>query len=212
MKRIFSPLRAALLPWTMGYKIVIAHGLGLPPECNYLASASPRPRNIFWLQSSSLGYNYYITCTSTACIYTCTCMHERIHIHIDIILSSHTPHTAYCKLVRGPEYVCSCRHVGGRCSSQRSYRLHPLLLFYQFLQWSWEGRERKEKGWREGRREGGWMGNERERRAVEWEMQKWNITEEGCTKTQNYCTATESFRFVRANCNACTHLIDNLPS
>ena len=36
----------------MRYKIVIAHGLGLLPEYNYLA------RITFWLLSSSLGYNY----------------------------------------------------------------------------------------------------------------------------------------------------------
>ena len=41
-----------------GYKIVIAHGLGLPPEYNYLASALPWPRIIFWLVSLSLGYDY----------------------------------------------------------------------------------------------------------------------------------------------------------
>ena len=49
---------AAWSPWTMGYKIVIAHELGLPPEYNYSASASPRI--IFWLSSLSQGYNYYI--------------------------------------------------------------------------------------------------------------------------------------------------------
>ena len=38
------------------YKIVIPHGLGLLPEYNYSASASPRPHIIFWLPSSSLGY------------------------------------------------------------------------------------------------------------------------------------------------------------
>ena len=38
--------------WTTGYKVVIAHGLGLLPKYNYLASASPRPHNIFWQKSS----------------------------------------------------------------------------------------------------------------------------------------------------------------
>ena len=38
------------------YKIIIPYGLRLPPEYNYSASASPWPRIIFWLLSSSLGY------------------------------------------------------------------------------------------------------------------------------------------------------------
>ena len=42
---------AAQSPWTMGYKIVIAHGLGLPPEYNYSVLALPRPHTIFWLPS-----------------------------------------------------------------------------------------------------------------------------------------------------------------
>ena len=71
-------------------KIVIAHGLGPQPEYNYLASDSPRI--IFWLPSSSLGYNYYII-DSFAIImegyifhviyiisYTITTL--RIHMHI----------------------------------------------------------------------------------------------------------------------------------
>ena len=51
---------AAQSPWTMRCKIVIPHGLGLLPEYNYLALASPQLHIIFWLPSSSLGYNYYI--------------------------------------------------------------------------------------------------------------------------------------------------------
>ena len=47
-------------PLTMRYKLVIAHGLGLPPEYKYSALVSPQPHIVFWLLSSSLGYNYYI--------------------------------------------------------------------------------------------------------------------------------------------------------
>ena len=47
-------------PLTMRYKTVIAPGLGLPPDYKYSALVSPQPHIVFWLPSSSLGYNYYI--------------------------------------------------------------------------------------------------------------------------------------------------------
>ena len=49
------------------YKIVIPHGLGLLPKCNYFALDSPRPRIIFWLSSLSLGYNSYPYVYSASC-------------------------------------------------------------------------------------------------------------------------------------------------
>ena len=42
------------------YKTVIAHGLGLPQEYNYLILALPWPHIIFWQRSFPLGYNSYI--------------------------------------------------------------------------------------------------------------------------------------------------------
>ena len=43
-----------------GYKIVKTYFLGLPTKYNYLASAWPRPCIVFCLQSSEVGYNYYM--------------------------------------------------------------------------------------------------------------------------------------------------------
>ena len=43
-----------------GYKTVITHFLVLPAKYNYSALASPRPRIVFFLQPSVVGYNYYL--------------------------------------------------------------------------------------------------------------------------------------------------------
>ena len=59
--QIGYPLLLPVLQEEAQVNLYIAYGLELPPESNYSASASPWPHIIiFWLLSSSLGYNYYI--------------------------------------------------------------------------------------------------------------------------------------------------------
>ena len=77
-KTVYTPM-----PWQRA-------GLGLPPEYNYSASASPWPHIIFWLPSSSLGYNLYaiaangIISTATFSLpsnHTFCILYKLLHLH-----------------------------------------------------------------------------------------------------------------------------------
>ena len=65
--------RFVLLPW-QGYKLVITQltssGFELA-KYHYSASASPRPRIVFCMQPSEMGYNYYLYCVLVVVLLLC---------------------------------------------------------------------------------------------------------------------------------------------